>query len=86
MGNRAAPRPEAGALLTLHFGPNEVLLNLDIEFRHDLSTGEVAAAVDRLETAIRERHPDVKRVFIEAEHLTGKPRQAVQRRPIVGST
>ncbi len=64
-------------------GPDEVLLNLDIEFRRVLSTAEVAAAVDRLETAIRERHPDMKRIFIEAERLTGALRQE---RLMVGTT
>jgi cation diffusion facilitator family transporter len=55
--------------LTMHFGPNEVLLNLDIEFRPELSAEEVTAAVDRLEANIRQKRPKVKRIFIEAESL-----------------
>jgi cation diffusion facilitator family transporter len=64
--------------LTLHFGPNEVLLNLGIEFNRDLSSEELAVAVDRLEKQIRDKHPDVKHIFIEAESLTGKVRQVAQ--------
>jgi cation diffusion facilitator family transporter len=59
-----------GPPLTMHLGPHEVLLNLDIQFRKGLSATEVEAAVDRLEKAIRARHPEVKRIFIEAESLT----------------
>jgi cation diffusion facilitator family transporter len=59
-----------GPPLTMHLGPHEVLLNLDIQFRKGLSAAEVEAAVDRLEKAIRAKHPEVKRIFIEAESLT----------------
>ncbi len=55
--------------LTMHFGPREILLNLDVEFRAELSSEELAAAVDRLEAAIHGRHPEIRRIFIEAEAL-----------------
>jgi divalent metal cation (Fe/Co/Zn/Cd) transporter len=58
-----------GRPLTMHLGPHEVLLNLDVRFRPDLSAEEVMMAVDRLERAIRQQHPEVKRIFIEAEKL-----------------
>jgi cation diffusion facilitator family transporter len=57
--------------LTMHFGPDQVLLNIDIEFRPDLSASDVTAAVDRLETSIRKDQPRIKRIFIEAESLKG---------------
>jgi len=55
--------------LTMHFGPHQVLLNLDVEFRPDLSAEEVAAAIDRLEQSIRDANPEIKRIFIEAESI-----------------
>ncbi len=58
--------------LTMHFGPDQVLLNLDIEFRSELSAADVTAAVDRLEASIREARPNIKRIFIEAESLKGR--------------
>jgi divalent metal cation (Fe/Co/Zn/Cd) transporter len=58
--------------LTMHFGPNRVLLNLDIEFRPELTAQEVAAAVDRLEDRIRAEHPQIERIFIETEALAGR--------------
>ena len=57
--------------LTMHFGPDQVLLNLDVEFRPDLSAAEITAAVDRLEAGIRRECPSIKRIFIEAESLKG---------------
>ncbi len=57
--------------LTMHFGPRDILLTLDVQFRQDLSAAEVTAVVDRLEKAIRKAHPDITRIFIEAESLTG---------------
>jgi cation diffusion facilitator family transporter len=56
--------------LTMHFGPDQILLNLDVQFKSGLSAAEVEAAVDRLEEAIRRKHPQVKRIFLEAEAIT----------------
>ena len=53
--------------LTMHFGPHEVLLGLDVEFKSHLSAQDVAAAINRMEAAIRARHPDLKHIFIEAK-------------------
>ena len=64
--------------LTMHFGPQEVLLNLDIKFRSGLTAEEVEAAVDRIEAVIREHHPEVKRIFIEAESITATRRDAAK--------
>ncbi|HKV10467.1 MAG TPA: cation diffusion facilitator family transporter, partial [Thermoanaerobaculia bacterium] len=52
--------------LTMHFGPHDVLLNLEVVFRRDTSAAQVSQAVDQLERAIREKHPDICRIFIES--------------------
>ncbi|MGB5831056.1 MAG: hypothetical protein WBG92_03585 [Thiohalocapsa sp.] len=59
----------AGRPLTMHFGPADVLLNLDVRFRSGLSTEEIMGAVDRLQHQIREQYPEIKRIFIEPESL-----------------
>jgi cation diffusion facilitator family transporter len=61
---------DVGAPLTMHLSPHDVLLNLNIEFRDGLSAREVTASVDRIESRIRGRFPEVRRIFIEAEALT----------------
>lgn len=57
-------------LLTMQFGPHEVLLNLEIQFHQNLSAEKVASAVARLEQKIQSQHPDVKQIFIEAKSLS----------------
>ena len=64
--------------LTMHFGPHEVLLAVNVEFKSELSAAEVATAVDRVEADLRAAYPEVKRIFIEAESISAKKRQAKQ--------
>jgi cation diffusion facilitator family transporter len=52
--------------LTMHLGPEEILLNLEVEFRTQSPAEEHMKAVTRIEEAIRSAHPAVKRIFIEA--------------------
>lgn len=52
--------------LTMQLGPQEVLLNLDVEFRDEISAQDHLAAVSSIEDAIRSRHPSIGRIFIEA--------------------
>ena len=59
-------------VLTLHFGPQEILLNLEIEFVDDLETEELANVIERLESAIGIQHPEIKNIFIEAKSITAK--------------
>jgi cation diffusion facilitator family transporter len=56
--------------LTMHFGPHDVLLTLDIQFQEQLTAVEISAVVDQLEKKIRDRHPEIKHIFIEAKSLT----------------
>ncbi len=53
-------------LLTMHLGPAELLLNIDVQFRRNLTYPELAHAIERLEAAIRRRRPMVTSIFIEA--------------------
>ncbi len=54
-------------LLSMHFGPSEVLLTLSLEFDHALSAGDIHDAVTRIEAAIQAAHPEMTRIFIEAQ-------------------
>jgi cation diffusion facilitator family transporter len=66
---------ELGDLLTMHLGPEQVLLNADIQFRRGLTIQQTEAAIDRIESQIREVEPAVKRIFIEAESLRSSLRR-----------
>ncbi len=52
--------------LTMHLGPNDVLLNLSLDFDDRLSAAEVEAAIGRIDKRIRRAHPEVTRIFVEA--------------------
>ena len=60
--------------LTMYLGPHDVVLALDVEFHDHLSAVEVERSVDTLQNAIRAKHPEFKRIFIEAKALSGKQR------------
>lgn len=54
-------------LLTMHLGPQDVLLNISLDMDDDLSTIDVEKAVSRLEKQVKEKHPEIKRVFVEIQ-------------------
>ena len=54
-------------VLTMHIGPQDILVNLSVEFRDECHADGIEAAVARMDSAIRREHPNVRRVFIEAE-------------------
>lgn len=56
-----------GRATTVHFGPDDVLLMLEVCFRGDATMNAVAGAIDRLERAIRARFPELKYVFVNAD-------------------
>ena len=56
-------------LLTLYFGPHEVLLTLDLRFRDDLSAVEVRAAVKRIQQTVHKEHPDITRIYFASDSV-----------------
>lgn len=54
-------------VLTLHMGPNYILVNVAADFADGIPSEDVEASIGRLTRAIRERFPAVRRVFLEAE-------------------
>ena len=54
-------------VLTMHIGPQYILVNLSVEFRDECRSDDIEAAIARMDSAIKREHPDVRRVFIEAE-------------------
>jgi divalent metal cation (Fe/Co/Zn/Cd) transporter len=64
-------------ILTMHFGPQDVLVALSRDFVDSGTAAEVEKAVTRIERRIKAAHPEVKRVFIEAQdrdaHRSSQP-------------
>jgi cation diffusion facilitator family transporter len=65
-----------GVVLTMHLGPDEVLLNIEVKFTPGLPAEDIHAAVHRIEERINEPFPEVSRIFIEVEALVGGPSEA----------
>jgi len=57
-------------VLTSHFGPTALLVNLSVEFRDDLETGEIEATIARIDLSLKQQFAEINRVFIEAETTT----------------
>jgi divalent metal cation (Fe/Co/Zn/Cd) transporter len=54
-------------ILTLHMGPHQVLLNISVDMKNALPAGDIEQTIEQLTRELREAHPDITRVFIEAE-------------------
>jgi cation diffusion facilitator family transporter len=58
-------------LLTMHFGPRDILLCLSVDFVDGISASEVEALISGMEADIKSIHPEITRVFIEAQSWRG---------------
>jgi len=86
IGERASPQVLAGLsdiidkqpgilrvneMLTMHLSSQDILLNLSIDFKDQLTSQEVEREVSEMEREIKEKFPEIKRVFIEAQSWRG---------------
>lgn len=60
----------AGRPMTMHFGPNEILLALDVNFSRGLSATEVEKTIATLEKRISQQYPAINRIYIEAKGIS----------------
>jgi cation diffusion facilitator family transporter len=54
-------------ILSMHQGPNDILVNVSVEFRDRLEIGAVERHTAEIEREIKARIPGARRVFIEAQ-------------------
>jgi cation diffusion facilitator family transporter len=54
-------------VLTMHMGPDYILLNLSTTFVDSAKADDIEDAVEDISTQVRAEYPGVKRIFIEAE-------------------
>jgi len=54
-------------VLTMHVGPEFILVNLSIDFQDELTAPDLEKAIARLDHKIKQAFPNVKRIFVEAE-------------------
>lgn len=54
-------------VLTMHMGPDFVLVNLSVDFQDRLTADQVECSIAEMDQQIKAGFPQVKRLFIEAE-------------------
>ncbi len=54
-------------ILTVHLGPQDVLLNISVEFTNRLSADDIEETIERVEQNLKRRHEEITRIFIEAQ-------------------
>ncbi|MBE7637125.1 cation diffusion facilitator family transporter [Sneathiella sp. P13V-1] len=57
-------------LLTMHLGPEDILLTVSVDFKDGISAEMVEQSITDLEKTIKEAHPKVKRIFIEVQSVS----------------
>jgi len=70
----AAGYPEiehVNEVLTMHMGPEFILVNLSVDFQDSLSADQMERTVQKLDEQIKRAYPLVKRIFIECEARHG---------------
>jgi divalent metal cation (Fe/Co/Zn/Cd) transporter len=55
------------SLKTMHLSPDEVIVAAEIDYRNDITVGELEILNDRIEKSIKEVIPNAK-VYLEAEN------------------
>ncbi len=54
-------------VLTMHMGPDFILANISVNFDETISAQQLQEEVAAVDAAIKQKYPQIKRVFIEAE-------------------
>lgn len=58
---------QVNEVLTMHMGPDFILVNISIDFRDDIPAGDLETIISRLDLQIKHAYPKVQRIFIEAK-------------------
>ena len=61
------PIERTNEVLTMHMGPNYILVNVSADFAPTASSDEVEGSIAELDKRIKKRFSNVKRIFVEAE-------------------
>jgi cation diffusion facilitator family transporter len=59
-----------GRLLTMHMGPKEILVNVEVDLVDGLADHQVEKAIDQIEQGIRRILPGAANIFVELETRT----------------
>ncbi len=58
-------------VLTMHMGPEFILVNISVDFKDSLSSTDIERTVSEIAEKLKAQNPLIKRVFLEARAFTG---------------
>jgi cation diffusion facilitator family transporter len=58
-----------GRILTMHMGPSEILVNIDVDLVDGLRDTDAESTIDDIESSIRTVLPGAKNIFVELESV-----------------
>lgn len=67
MVDELEPIEKTNEVLTMHMGPDYILVNVSADFAPEASSDDVEGSIAELDKRIKARFPTVKRIFVEAE-------------------
>ena len=59
-------------VLTMHMGPDFILANISVDFKDSMKVQQLESDVAEIDRLIKQKFPQIKRVFIEAENRGNK--------------
>jgi cation diffusion facilitator family transporter len=57
------------AIQTMHIGPEQVLVTLRLDFQDDVASGEIAVALARISTRVKESTREVRNVLLDLDSI-----------------
>lgn len=57
----------ANGVFTVQMGPDQIVASLSVEFEDSLTTLQVEESIRRIESKVRERHPEVSALFVKPQ-------------------
>lgn len=58
---------QVNEILTMHMGPDFILVNLSLDFSDTATAGNVEKTISDIDKQLKKQFPEIKRIFIEAE-------------------
>jgi cation diffusion facilitator family transporter len=58
---------KANGVLTVQLGPNNIVAALSVEFEDGLATADIETCVNRVESAIRRKHPEITVLYVKPQ-------------------
>ncbi len=58
-----------GNIKTMHMGPNDIMLGANVNFKDDLTVGQIEPIIKEIKEKIVRQNPDIKHIFIETDSI-----------------